>query len=62
MSTAEILKALPRLTEAERRAVRDKLLELATAQEDVAICDAAAVEGARLLDKLEEEDARRSPR
>ena len=62
MSTAEILKELPRLTEAERRAVRAKLLELATAQEDVGICDAAAVEGARLLDKLEEEDARRSPR
>jgi hypothetical protein len=60
VSTAEILKELPRLTEADRRAVREKLLELATQQEAVARCDAAAVEGAQLLDQLENEDARRA--
>jgi len=60
VSTAEILEQLPKLNEAERRAVREKLLELATKQEEVALCDAAAVDGARLLDRLETEDARRA--
>ena len=60
MSTADIIKELPRLTEAERRAVRDKLLELATEQNELALCDAAAIEGARLLDRMEVEDAGRS--
>ena len=62
MSTTDILKELPKLSEADRRAVREKLLELAAEHEDVARCDAAAIAGARLLDKLEEEDARRSSR
>ena len=48
------------MTEAERRAVRDKLLELATEQNELALCDAAAIEGARLLDRMEVEDAGRS--
>ena len=60
MSTAEIIKELPKLTETERRAVQAKLLELALQDEDVKLCDAAAVEGARLLDQMEDEDARRS--
>ena len=60
MSTTEIIKELPKLTEADRRAVREKLLELATENEEVALCDAAAVEGARLLDQMEAEDALRS--
>jgi len=34
VSTAEILEQLPKLNEAERRAVREKLLELATKQEE----------------------------
>ena len=60
MSTTEIIKELPKLTEAERRAVREKLLELAAENEEVALCDAAAVEGACLLDQMEADDARRS--
>ena len=60
MSTAEIISALPRLTEAQQREVQAKLLELTLQDEDVRQCDAAAVEGARLLDQMEDEDARRS--
>jgi hypothetical protein len=60
VSTAEIIQELPKLSDAERRAVREKLLELALQDEDVKLCDAAAIEGARLLDQMEEEDARRS--
>ena len=62
MSATEILNELPRLTESERRAVRQKLLELAEENEAVALCDHAAVEGAVMLDRMEEEDARRQPR
>lgn len=58
MSATEILEELPRLNEAERRAVRQKLLELAAENEDVRACNEAATEGARLLDAMEEEDAR----
>ncbi|HUJ71496.1 MAG TPA: hypothetical protein VLZ30_04590 [Verrucomicrobiae bacterium] len=59
MSTTEILKALPNLSEADRRAVRQKLLELAAQDEDVRLCNQAALEGAQRLDRLEEDDARR---
>ena len=62
MSATEILNELPKLTETERRAVRQKLLELAEENEAVALCDQAALEGARMLDRMEEEDARRKPR
>ena len=60
MSTAEIIRQLPKLSEAERRAVREKLLELAREDEGVKLCDEAAVEGARILDQMEAEDARGS--
>ena len=62
MSAAEILKALPKLTGVERRAVRRKLSELAAENEEMVLCDQAAVEGAKLLDRMEEEDARRQQR
>jgi len=62
VSAAEIIHELPKLTEAERRAVRQKLLELAAENEDVRVCDQAALEGAMLLDRMEDEDARRQPR
>ena len=62
MSAAEILNELPKLTEAERRAVRRKLSELAAENEDIALCNQAALEGAMMLDRLEEEDARRQQR
>jgi len=37
MSAAEIIKELPKLTEAERREVRRKLAELAAENEDIAL-------------------------
>ena len=62
MSSAEIIRELPKLTEPERRAVRQKLLELAAENEEVAACNEAAREGALMLDRMEEEDARRKSR
>lgn len=62
MSTAEILNELPKLTEPERRAVRRKLSELAAENEEIAACDAAALAGAQMLDRMEEEDARHQSR
>lgn len=61
MSAADIIDELPKLTEPERRAVRQKLLELAAQNEDVALCNQTALEGAVMLDRMEEEDARRQP-
>jgi hypothetical protein len=46
MSTAETIRALPKLTEAQRREVQARLLELSLQNEDVKECDAAAIEGA----------------
>ena len=59
----EIMNELPKLTDAERRDVRRKLLELAAADnEAVALCNQAATEGAMMLDRMEDEDARRKSR
>lgn len=62
MSATEIIQELPKLTEAERRAVRQVLSELAAENQDIEICNQAALEGALMLDRLEEEDARRQQR
>jgi len=62
MSAAEILSELPKPTETERRAVRRKLTELAAENGDIALCDQAALEGAMMLDRREEEDVRRRQR
>ena len=62
MSAIEIINELPKLTEAERRAVRQKLSELAAQNEDIALCNQAALEGALMLDRMEDEDARRQQR
>lgn len=62
MSTIEIINELPRLTEAERRAVREKLSELAAQNEDIELCNQAALQGALMLDRMEDEDARRQSR
>ena len=62
MSATEIISELPRLNELERRAVRQKLLELAEEDEDVALCNKAALEGALMLDRMEAEDALHAPR
>ena len=58
MSATEILNELPKLTEAERRAVRQKLAELATENEDIALCDQSAQAAFSELDKQEDDDRR----
>jgi hypothetical protein len=62
LSATEIINDLSKLTEAEQRAVRRKLVELAAENEDVALCDQAALEGAMMLDQMEAADARRQSR
>ena len=54
MSASEIIKELPKLSEAERRAVLDKLRELAVRDEDVRLREQAADEQAAELDRLKE--------
>jgi hypothetical protein len=46
VSASEIIQELPRLTEAERRAIR------------VALCNQLALDGALMLDRMESDDAR----
>ena len=62
MSATEIIKELPKLTEAERRAIRQMLLDIANQNEDVALCNQAAQEGAMMFDRMEDDDARRQSR
>ena len=62
MSAADIIRELPNLTETDRRAIREVLLELANEDPDVALCNQAALEGAMMLDRMEDEDARRQSR
>jgi hypothetical protein len=62
VSVTEIIKELPNLSEADRRAIREVLLEIANRDPDVALCNQAALEGALMLDRLEEEDGRRQSR
>jgi uncharacterized membrane protein len=57
MSATEIIRELPQLTDAERRAIRQALVEIANENEDVAICNQAALEAAITLDRMEEQDA-----
>ena len=62
MSAADIIKELPKLNEADRRAIREVLLEIANQDPDVALCNQSALDGAMMLDRLEDEDARRQSR
>lgn len=62
MTTIEIINELPKLTEAERRAVRRKLVELAAENEAIELCEQSALEGALMLDSMEDEDAGRQQR
>jgi hypothetical protein len=62
MSATEIIQELPRLSESERRHIREVLLEIANENPDVALCNQAALQGAQLLDRLEDEDARHPSR
>jgi len=59
VSASEIIKELPKLSEAERRAIREALLEIANQESDVALCNQAALDGALMLDRMEAEDAQR---
>jgi hypothetical protein len=59
VSASEIIKELPKLSEAERRAIRESLLEIANQDSDVAICNQSALDGARMLDRMENDDAQR---
>ncbi len=62
MSAAEIIRELPKLSEAERRAVREALVGIANADPDTALCNEAALQAALMLDRMEEEDARHPSR
>jgi len=62
MSATEIINELPKLTEAELRSVRQRLLELAAQNEEIECCNQAAMDGAAMLDRMEEDDARRQRR
>ena len=55
MSATEIIKELPRLTEADRRAVLEKLRDLVVQDEDICACNSAAQQQAAALDRMEEE-------
>ena len=59
MTATDIIKELPNLTEADRRAIREVLLEIANQSPDIALCNQAALEGAVMLDRMEDDDARR---
>ncbi|MGA7275759.1 MAG: hypothetical protein WBX14_13005 [Candidatus Udaeobacter sp.] len=52
MSASEIIKELPKLSEAERRAIREGLLEIANQDSDVALCNQTALDGALMLDRM----------
>jgi hypothetical protein len=62
VSATEIINELPKLTEAERRLVRQRLLELASENQDIAAGNQAADDGAMMLDRMEDDDARRQSR
>jgi hypothetical protein len=56
------MNEIPKLPESDRRAIRDLLIHLANQNPDVAACNQAALEGALLLDRMEDEDAHRKSR
>jgi hypothetical protein len=56
MSAAQIILELPKLTLPERLLIRRKLTELAEEIDDVALCDAIALEGAMMLDEMGAKD------
>jgi hypothetical protein len=60
VSATEIINELPKLTESERRAVRQRLLDIANQNENVALCNQSALEAAMMFDRMEDEDARKS--
>ena len=61
MSATEIINQLPNLTEAELRLVRRRLLELAAQNDDIDLSNQTAMDGALMLDRMEDDDARIVP-
>jgi hypothetical protein len=55
VSASEIIKELPKLSEAERRAIREGLLEIANQDTDLVLCNQTALDGALILDRMENE-------
>ena len=62
MSAVEIINELPKLSEQDRRAIREVFLVLANVNPDVTLCNQTALDGALMLDRMEEEGARRKSR
>ena len=62
MSAAEIIRELPNLSEADRRHIRETLLEIANENPDVAVCNQSALDGTQLLDRMEDQNARHPSR
>jgi hypothetical protein len=62
VSAIEIIQALPKLSPAERRAVRRVLADLAAKEEDVQLCNQVATEAAMMFDRMKDQDARRQQR
>jgi len=62
MTATEIVKEIPKLTELERRAVRQALLDVANQDPQIAACNEAALQGALMLDRMEDDDAQRKGR
>jgi hypothetical protein len=62
MSATEIINELPKLTEAELQLARQRLLELAVQNQDIELCNQTALDGALMLDRMEEDDAFRQSR
>jgi hypothetical protein len=62
MSMTQIIEELPRLTLAERRALCTRIQELEPEQETLDLCDTLALDAVQMLDRMEEEDARRAQR
>ena len=59
MSAAQTIDELPKLARAELLAIRRKLVELAEQNDEIAACDASALDGAQSLDRMEQENAGR---
>ena len=59
MSVVQIIDELPKLTPADLLAVRRKLIEISEENEGASLCDAAALQGAQLLDQMEAGDSAR---
>jgi len=61
VSVTEIVAELPKLSQAERRAISRRLLELATQDEDVKLADDLLIAACQELDRREAEDAKANP-